>query len=104
MPGIDGAMNAPMIASVASVAFELLGFEPAVEDRPRGAGEHLDRLAHVRARVFAARAPSCRRSSRSREARVQHVGRNLRERRFDHRRDALQHRFVLADTLAHRAC
>ena len=72
---------------------ELLGFEPAVEDRARGAGEDLHRLAGTVAQ------PPEGASQREQRPEVadswpQQVGCCHRERRLDHRRHPLEHRLV----------
>jgi len=72
---------------------QLLGLEPAIEDRARGTAEDLDRLAGAVAQP--PEGPS-QREQRPKVAgtRPQHIGRRHRERGLDHRRHALEHRLV----------
>ena len=75
-------------------SFEFLTFEPTIEDRSCRAAEHLDCLIHVGTHFL-----HCARQrtemNQVGQAGMQHVGRNLGKRRFDHRSNALQHRFIV---------
>ena len=74
--------------------FELLTFEPAIEDRSCRAAEHLDRLVHVGTH-FLHCARHRAKMNQIGQTGMQDVGRNLGERRFDHGGDPLQHRFIV---------
>ncbi len=73
---------------------QLLRLEPAVEDRPRGAGEDLHRLA-CRVSQPPVRASEREQRPEVAEARLRQIGRRHRQRGLDHRRDTLEHRLVL---------
>ena len=97
-PAWTAPPTAPMIASVASVAFSCVRLEPAVEDVARGAGEDLDRSRPVAAEPQEAQAEP-REPQRSPQRPEKGSGGVREQRRLDRRRDPLEHRLVLREPL-----